>query len=76
MYESNVDVMNTAVDLVGSEVFHPHGTMSDDELSFYVAYFPYQSLGFVCPSYPSGWSFPGVLYLTSESLGLQLGEDM
>ena len=50
--------------------------MSDDELSSYVADSPYQSLDFVCPSCLFGWAFPGVFYLTSESLGLQLGEDM
>ena len=50
--------------------------MSVDELSSYVAYSPYQPLGFVCPSCLSGWAVPGVFYLTSESLGLQLEENM
>ena len=50
--------------------------MSDDQLSSYVADSPYQPLGFVCLSCFSGWAFPGVFYLNSESLGLQLGEDI
>ena len=43
--------------------------MSDDEPFSYVADSSYQPLGF-------GWSFLAVFNLTSESLGLQLGEDM
>ena len=50
--------------------------MSDDELSSHVADSPYQLLGFICPSCLSDWAFPGVFYLTSESLGLQLRKNM
>ena len=59
-------------------VFHPYGTMSVDELSFYVPDSPYQPLGFVCPSssvFLAGL-FQGFFYLTSQSLDLQFGEDM